>query len=31
VISIYLYGDGGPAAAARGEAAWKEWMGARFA
>ena len=31
VISIYLYGDDGPAAAARGEAAWKEWMGARFA
>ena len=30
-MSIYLYGDGGPAGAARGKAAWKEWMGARFA
>ena len=31
VISIYLYGDDGPAAAARCGAARKEWMGARFA
>ena len=31
VLSVYFYGDGAPAAAARDAEAWKGWMAARFA
>ena len=30
VLSVYLYGDAGPEAAASGEPAWQAWMKARF-